>query len=112
MNKFYFSVVSIFLVLFFTDSSFAQIKLPQKETKTETKSTPEKTTKKEEKQEYKGLVLTLKVTSNAPCKFYVDGEFIGIANSEQILKTNLKKGEYQFKAISTDNDGDVYQEYR
>lgn len=111
MNKLYAVIVSLFIILLFTGSAFAQIKLPQKETKSNPKPVQEKAPKKEEEKKYKGLVQTLKVTSNAACKFYVDGEFKGIVNSDQILKTDLSKGEYQFKAISTDNDADVWQAF-
>ncbi len=111
MNKLYAVFFSLLIVLLFTGSAFAQIKLPQKETKSNPKPVQEKAPKKEEEKKSKGLVQTLKVTSNAPCKFYVDGEFKGIVNSDQILKTDLSKGEYQFKAISTDNDADVWQAF-
>lgn len=111
MNKRYTAFTTVFLILLFSATAFSQIKLPQKQTKSEPKPAQEKTTKKEEKKEYKGLVLTLKVTSNASCKFYVDGEFKGIVNNDQILKAELTKGEYQLKAVSTDNDADVWQEF-
>ncbi len=111
MNKLYAVFFSLLIVLLFTGSAFAQIKLPQKETKSNPKPVQEKAPKKEEEKKYKGLVQTLKVTSNAPCKFYVDGEFKGIVNSDQILKTDLTKGEYQFKAVSTENDEDIFQTF-
>lgn len=52
----------------------------------------------------------LKVTANAACKFYVDGEFTGELKLDKILKVNLQKGSYRLSATSTKNKADRWQE--
>lgn len=49
---------------------------------------------------------TVKVTCNAPCKLYVDGELKGTIKGEEILRVQLRPGEYQFKAVSTAHAAD------
>jgi outer membrane protein assembly factor BamD (BamD/ComL family) len=71
---------------------------------------PSKKEEKQEKQEYRGPMLTLKLTSSVACKFYVDGEYKGIINPDQIIKIELKKGDYQFRAVNNENDLDVWQD--
>lgn len=54
--------------------------------------------------------VVLKVTSNVPCTFYVDGVAKGTANAEVPLRVTLRPGEYRFKAVSKSNSADVWQE--
>lgn len=55
-------------------------------------------------------VLVLKVTANAACKFYVDGEFKGDLNPDKILKVNLQKGSYRLSATSKANKAQSWQQ--
>jgi formylglycine-generating enzyme required for sulfatase activity len=56
-------------------------------------------------------VATIKITSDADCKFYVDGEYKATITGDNIIKLNLKSGQYQFKAVSISNTNDVFKEY-
>jgi uncharacterized protein (TIGR02145 family) len=53
---------------------------------------------------------TIKVTSNAACTLYIDGELEGTIAEDEILKVYLPVGDYFFKAISTDNKADVFKQ--
>jgi uncharacterized protein (TIGR02145 family) len=53
---------------------------------------------------------TIKVTSNAACTFYLDGELSGTIAEDEILKVYLPVGDYIFKAVSTDNKADVFKQ--
>ena len=81
--------------------------MPSAPAKTQTKQTaPIK--KEEPKPAHTGPVQTLKVMSNVACNFYVDGEYTATLTETGIERINLKMGEYQLKAVSTDNSADVY----
>lgn len=69
-----------------------------------------KTTEKQKK-EYTGQELTLKLSSDVSCKFYVDGEYKATVKPGEMVKLNLKKGEYELKAVSTENTEMVYKQY-
>lgn len=103
--------VSFFVILFCSIISFAQVKIPPKQT--QTKTTPAKTTTTkttETKPTYTGPVHTLKVMSNVDCKFYVDGEYKATITEGSIERISLKLGEYQLKAVSTENSADVFRQ--
>lgn len=97
-----------FLILLIAFSLQAQIKLPPKENKTQVKQVPAKTS--DSNPVNSGPTLTLKIISNADCKFYLDGELKTILAKDEIEKIQLKAGDYQFKAISTANSADIYKE--
>ena len=108
--RFLLSIVAFLILLSVT--SFAQVKLPTKQTETKpapAKQTPAKTP--EQKQSYSGPVFTLKVITNTDCKFYVDGELKGIIGTDEApLKINLKMGDYQLRAVSIDNNEDEFRQ--
>ncbi len=96
--------------ILFINQSFAQIKLPsqQSETKTPAKqSAPVKTTTTQNT--YSTPVLTLKVTTDTDCNFYVDGEYNTTIKTGEIERLAFQPGEYQFKAVSAENSNDVYK---
>ena len=110
MNKLCF----LLAFLLISSSITGQIKMPSKQTPPRSTNSsapkPSKKEEKQEKQEYRGAMLTLKLTSSVACKFYVDGEYKGIINPDQIVKIELKKGDYQFRAVNNENDLDVWQD--
>lgn len=94
------------LILFclFVFSAQAQVKLPPKQTEPKA---PAKQIITEVKAANTGPVLTLKITSDISCKFYVDGEYTATIEAGDVAKINLKKGEYQFKVVSTETPDKV-----
>lgn len=96
--------------MFFSSSIFSQI-LPEKQ-KTFVQSTTSSTKKSKPKPKSavvktKGnQTIILKIIPDADCKIYVDGELKGTANSGNMLRINLPKGDYIIKAVSTDNNID------
>lgn len=56
-------------------------------------------------------VLTLKFTTTADCKLYVDGEFKTTLVTDGIFKVDFRAGEYQFKAVSTANAIDAFKTF-
>ncbi len=56
-------------------------------------------------------VLTLKFTTTADCKLYVDGEYKTTLVTDGIFKVDLRAGDYQVKAVSTSNAADVFKTF-
>ncbi len=56
-------------------------------------------------------VLTLKFTTTADCKLYVDGEYKTTLVTDGIFKIDFRAGEYQFKAVSTANTIDAFKTF-
>ena len=99
--------ISIYLFFVCVASvAHAQVKMPSQEPE---KKAPVKQTITETKPVNTGPVFTLKIMSNVSCRFYVDGEYKSTITGENIERVNLKQGEYMFKAVSTDNNADVYK---
>lgn len=53
---------------------------------------------------------TVKVTCNAPCKFYVDGELKGTLDADEVVRLALKLGQYQFRAVGKEHAADEVKE--
>lgn len=103
--------VFFFVIIFWSNISFGQVKIPPKQTQTKTTPAKQTTTKPAEtKPTYTGPVHTLKVMSNVACKFYVDGEYKATITEGSIERIGLKLGEYQLKAVSTENSADVFRQ--
>ena len=96
--------LSIAFLLLLVFSAQAQIKLPPKQVE---QKAPVKQTVTEVKPANTGPILTLKIISDINCKFYVDGEYTATIEAGDVAKINLKKGEYQFKSVSTENPDKV-----
>ncbi len=95
-----------FLFLLFAESSFAQVKLPPKESENKTPAKQTTAPKQTNADPAEGKQV-LKLTTNADCYLKIDGEDQGILRTDDVKKIYLSKGEYLIKAISTDNKTDV-----
>ena len=102
--------ITLICMFMLSCSVSAQIKLPQKENeqKAPAKQAPAKTA--EVKPVFTQPVFTLKVIPDADCRFYVDGEFQATIQKDEIAKISLNKGEYKLKAVSLNNEADVFKE--
>jgi hypothetical protein len=95
----------IFLVFFLVSfCSFAQLKTPKQPVQIppKSKTSPIITPKKD----VNHTNATIKILTNYNCHFYVDGEIKGQITGGELLKIYLAPGDYQFKAISVDNQAD------
>jgi formylglycine-generating enzyme required for sulfatase activity len=56
-------------------------------------------------------LFTLKFTTTADCKLYIDGEYKTTLVTDGIYKIDFRAGDYQIKAVSTANTADVFKTF-